>query len=90
MAWGEVGLNSKNSEKPCVRVESCLSLPKKDAEALTPSTCECEFLHLFVYLATLGLGCGTRVCCGTWAPEHVAQQRGHGLSCSMACGILVS
>lgn len=76
MAWAEVGLDSKHSEQPRVRAESCLSLPLKDIETLTPSTCEGEFLHLFLYLAALGLGCGTRVCCGAWAPEHAGSAAG--------------
>lgn len=61
---------------PHVRVELCLSLPPKDVEALTPSTCEGEFLHLFLYLAASGLGCGTRVCCRAWAPEHAGSAAG--------------
>lgn len=76
MAWAEVGLDSENSEQPHVRVELCLSLPPKDVEALTPSTCEGEFLHLFLYLAASGLGCGTRVCCRAWAPEHAGSAAG--------------
>ena len=90
MPWVEVGLHSKNSEKPCVRVELCLSLPRKDAEVLTPVPVNVSFyIYLFIWLRWVLVVAhefvGARGLRSTWA-----QQRGHGLSCSMACGILVS
>ena len=90
MPWGEVGLNSKNSEKPCVRVELCLSLPRKDAEALTPVPVKVSFyIYLFSWLHWVLVVAhefvGARGLRSTWAQQSV-----HGLSFSMACGILVS
>ena len=52
--------------------------------------------YAFIYLAALGLSCGTQLAscrlssCGPWAPERmdsvIAEPR---LRCSKACGILV-
>ena len=49
------------------------------------------FKNIFIYLVVLSLGCRMQnLCCGMRAPEFLGSVAvTHGLSCSLACGILL-